>query len=307
MITDTTYTDTYPLVLPPPPPPPSAAVTTTGHMNKKNDDQQPFYSIEMQQEDNFFYDTANKPLHDSWSSKATIQNPFEQNVVLSRQNTLTDEPTEMHMDETTKMIHSLEKDEEQQEDREDQLLESEKSSATAAAASDKTEIMTKETITPAEPDSDREFDWNDDPDQVKPKRRKTARERFTAAMKNPCCWHYLSPIIKRIIIAILGSCIFIVIAVVIYATLPQPTEAQLADPNFTNVRSNVQCWMYWAAFMWHIFWITTFMLDMVPSIVSLWTKLFKGRRSEKVKSYMEVKYISTSGFWQKVVSNFRTM
>ncbi|CAO0793554.1 unnamed protein product [Mucor circinelloides] len=291
-IPDTTYTDTFPLV--PPPPPPSAAVTTTGHMNKKNNEQ-PFYSIEMQQEDNFFYDNTNKPLHDSWSSKSTLnpQNPFEQNIVLSRQNTLTDEPTEIHMDETTKMIHDLEEDEEKQEDQEDKLLESEKSS-TAIASSDKTEIITKETIAPQDPDSDREFDWNDDPDQVKPKRRKTARERFTAAMKNPCCWHYLSPIIKRVIIAILGSCIFIAIAVVIYATLPEPTEAQLADPNFTNVRSNVQCWMYWAAFMWHIFWITTFMLDMVPSIVSLWTKLFKGRRSEKVKSYMEY-YMSLKG------------
>lgn len=253
-------------------------------MNKKNDEQ-PFYSIEMQQEDHFFYDNSNKPLHDSWSSKSTLnpQNPFEQNAAISRQNTLTDEPIEIHMDETTKMIHDLEDDEEKQQNQEDKTMESEEKSL----ATSKTEIVNKETIV-EEADSDREFDWDDDPDQVKPKRRKTARERFTAAMKNPCCWHYLSPILKRIIIAILGSCIFIVVAIVIYVTLPEPTEAQLADPNFTNIRSNVQCWMYWAAFMWHIFWITTFMLDMVPSIVSLWTKLFKGRRSEKVKSYMEV-------------------
>lgn len=137
-------------------------------------------------------------------------------------------------------------------------------------------------------ESDREFDWNDDPDQVKPKRRKTAKERFQSVMKNPCCWHYLSPIVKRILIAVFGSCLFIVVAVVIFATLPEPTQEQLNDPNFKNVRSNVQCWMYWAAFMWHIFWLTTFMLDLGPSIVSLWTKLFKGRRSERVKSYMEV-------------------
>ncbi|KAI8636994.1 Mechanosensitive ion channel-domain-containing protein [Parasitella parasitica] len=289
--------DTFPLVQPPPPPPPPpplAAVTTLGHMSKKNDEQ-PFYSIEMQQEDHFFYDnTSGKPAHDSWSSKSTLnpQNPFEQNLVMSRQNTLTEEPTDIHMEETSKMIHDLENDENRQQDQEDKLLESEKSSSSVATS--KTEIVTKETVAKPDADSDGEFDWNDDPDQVKPKRRKTARERFTAAIKRPCCWHYLSPILKRIIIAILGSCIFVAIAVVIYATLPEPTEAQLADPKFTNVRSNVQCWMYWAAFMWHIFWITTFMLDMVPSIVSLWTKLFKGRRSEKVKSYMEY-YMSLKG------------
>ncbi|KAG1446026.1 hypothetical protein G6F56_009711 [Rhizopus delemar] len=94
-----------------------------------------------------------------------------------------------------------------------------------------------------EEDSDREFDWNDDPDHVKPKRRKTARERFQAAMNNPCCWHYLSPLLKRIIIAILGSCMFIIVAIVIYFTLPKPTEAEQQNPDFKNIRSNVQCWI----------------------------------------------------------------
>ncbi|CEG65196.1 hypothetical protein RMATCC62417_02028 [Rhizopus microsporus] len=151
---------------------------------------------------------------------------------------------------------------------------------------EKQEISNSTTVTGDE-DSDREFDWNDDPDQVKPKRRKTAKERFQAAMRNPCCWHYLSPLLKRIIIAIFGSCMFIIVAIVIYFTLPKPTDAEQQNPLFKNVRSNVQCWMYWAAFMWHIFWVTTFTLDSVPSIVSLWIKTFRGRRSERAKSYME--------------------
>jgi hypothetical protein len=298
-------TTSYPLV---PPPPPSAS-----HLNKmtssKNDDQ-PFYSIEMQQEDRFFYSTEqNKddPLttanssarssygptnpyaattsnHDSWSSKATLdphnglllQNPFGDEI--SRQNTLvTEEPLE-YMDETAKIIQELEDDEERQEEQEESTINNTTASTTPVTS----------TVDDKEEESDREFDWNDDPDQVKPKRRKTARERFTAAIKRPCCWHFLSPFIKRLIIALLGSCIFVVIAIVIYFTLPQPTQAQMNDPNFTNIRSNVQCWMYWAAFMWHIFWLTTFIMDFVPSIVSLFSKFFHGRRSEKVKSYMEV-------------------
>lgn len=266
----------------------------------------------MQQEDRFFYGDQNKddptntnnsnsarssytynnpystssPPHDSWSSRSSVdpniaiaQNPFGDEV--SRQNTLTEEPVDCLAD-TTKVLNELQADEEKQAEKEERDLELNSTGFNTA------------TTTPAqstvgdEPDSDREFDWDDDPDQVKPKRRKTARERFTAAMKRPCCWNYLSPLIKRIIIAIVGSCIFIIIAVVIYYTLPEPTEAEKSDPNFKNIRSNVQCWMYWAAFMWHIYWISTFMLDMVPSVVSLFSKFFHGRRSEKVKSYMEV-------------------
>jgi hypothetical protein len=117
----------------------------------------------------------------------------------------------------------------------------------------------------------------------------TARQRFNAAMAKPCCWHYLSPLLKRIIIALVGSATFIIVAVVVYFTLPKPTEEQMTDPSFTNTRSNLQVWLYWAAFMWHIFWITTFIFDLIPSIVSLWIKKFRGVRSERVKSYMEVK------------------
>ncbi|KAI9476278.1 MAG: Mechanosensitive ion channel-domain-containing protein [Benjaminiella poitrasii] len=304
--------DTTPLV-----PPPAA-----GHLNRKApNEEQPFYSIEMQQEDRFFYDdrsnkedsnhlpaayanpyatnTLNPTLHGSWSSKSSTvdinrdsfqQNPFEP---ISQQPTLQGSPEHHAMDETAKMIEGLEYDEERQ------LEEEEKNIRVNNTASSDSTIVSGQTSPTTKPssngDSDHDFDWNDDPDQVKPKRRKTARERFQAAMQNPCCWHYLSPVIKRLIIAILGSCIFITIAVVIFATLPEPTEAEKADPSFKNIRSNVQCWMYWAAFMWHIFWVTTFMLDLVPSIVSLWTKLFKGRRSEKVKSYMEY-YMSLKGY-----------
>ncbi|KAF7725863.1 hypothetical protein EC973_009195 [Apophysomyces ossiformis] len=136
-------------------------------------------------------------------------------------------------------------------------------------------------------DDDDDFDWNDDPDQPKPARRKTTRERIQAVMATPCCWHYLSPFMKRLLIALFGSAVFIAIAVCFYLLLPIPTEAEQNDVNFKNVRSNVQCWMYWAAFMWHIGWLTTVFIELVPKVVSLWTKIFKGRRSESVKSNME--------------------
>lgn len=137
-------------------------------------------------------------------------------------------------------------------------------------------------------DGDEEFDWNDDPDQPRPKRRKTTRQRIQEAMRRPCCWSYLSPVTKRFIFALVGSCVFITPAVCVNLLLPVPTEAERQDPNFKNVRSNLQCWLYWAAFQWHIGWVTTVVVEMVPSIVSMWTKMFRGRRSEKVKSAMEV-------------------
>lgn len=137
-------------------------------------------------------------------------------------------------------------------------------------------------------DDDDDFDWNDDPDQPKPRRRKTTRERIHEAMRRPCCWNYLSPFAKRLIFAIVGSCLFISAAICVYALLPEPTDEERAQPGFKNIRSNLQCWLYWAAFQWHIFWLTTVIVEAVPSAVSLWTKLFKGRRSERVKSAMEV-------------------
>ncbi|CAO3635676.1 unnamed protein product [Cunninghamella blakesleeana] len=136
-------------------------------------------------------------------------------------------------------------------------------------------------------DDDDEFDWNDDPDKPKLNRKVTKRERFQKAIRTPCCWHYLSSFMKRLIIGLLGSLIFIAVALVVFFYLPVPTDEEKNDPHFANVRSNVQLWMYWSAFMWHIGWITSMIIEIVPSIVSLWVKLFVGRRSEKVKSRLE--------------------
>lgn len=235
----------------------------------------------MQQEDSFFYDPNSTSNPYATTSKTALDplNPFEDQA--SRQNTLVAEPS-AYVNDATRITQELEDVEEKQLEQEERDL--------AGTANNTSSSTPAASVRGGDQDSDREFDWNDDPDQVKPKRRKTARERFTAAMKKPCCWHYLSPLLKRIIIAILGSCMFIVIAIVIFFALPEPTESQKLDPNFKNIRSNVQCWMYWAAFMWHIYWVTTFMMDVIPSAVSLFSKLFHGRRSEKVKSYMEVKY-----------------
>ncbi|KAI9029044.1 Mechanosensitive ion channel-domain-containing protein [Phycomyces nitens] len=116
-------------------------------------------------------------------------------------------------------------------------------------------------------------------------------------MARQCCWHYLSPLIRRIILALSGSCMFAAIGVCIYLFLPYPTEEEKRDPNFRNVRSNVQCWMYWAAFMWHIGWVTTIVIELIPTVVSTWTKIFKGRRSESVKTYMEASQYYMSLKW----------
>ncbi|KAI8143932.1 Mechanosensitive ion channel-domain-containing protein [Fennellomyces sp. T-0311] len=144
-------------------------------------------------------------------------------------------------------------------------------------------------------DDDDEFDWDDDEDQARPKRRKTTRQRIQDAMRRPCCWSYLSPFTKRLIFALVGSCVFITPAVCVNLFLPVPTEEERADPNFKNVRSNLQIWLYWAAFVWHCGWATTVIVESVPSIVSLWTKIFKGRRSERVKSAMEY-YMSLKSY-----------
>ncbi|KAG1465409.1 hypothetical protein G6F56_004890 [Rhizopus delemar] len=85
-------------------------------------------------------------------------------------------------------------------------------------------------------DSDGEFDWNEELDPLKLKRKKTAKERLQAAIRDPCCWDYLSPLIKRVIIAFLGSCLFIVVAIIINLTLPKPTAEERKDPNFKNIR-----------------------------------------------------------------------
>ncbi|KAI8978039.1 Mechanosensitive ion channel-domain-containing protein [Pilobolus umbonatus] len=131
-----------------------------------------------------------------------------------------------------------------------------------------------------------DFDWNADPD-VKPIRRQTTLRKLKGFIDRPCCWHYLSPLVKRVFIAISGSVMFVGIAIIIYFTLPAATEEERARPGFKNIRSNVQCWMYWAAFMWHAVWITLIVSDLLPSLISHFTKKFTGRRSEKIKTYLE--------------------
>ncbi|KAG2224176.1 hypothetical protein INT45_001294 [Circinella minor] len=136
-------------------------------------------------------------------------------------------------------------------------------------------------------DEDDEFDWNDDPDTPRPKRRKTTKQKIQDAMRQPCCWSYLSPFSKRFILALVGSCVFITPAVCVNQLLPVPTEEEKADPDFKNVRSNLQLWLYWAASLHCAAWIVAVLVESVPAVVSLWTKMFKGRRSEKVKTAME--------------------
>jgi hypothetical protein len=138
-------------------------------------------------------------------------------------------------------------------------------------------------------DEDSSFDWGDDIDNKCQKRDPTLRfARLARCYHKYCFWHYLSQFMKRVVIAVLGSLIFITIGVCVYIYFPTPTESEKADPRFANVRSNVQLWMYWLAFMWHIAWITTFVIEVIPYLVSKWIKVFRGRRSERFKSYMEV-------------------
>jgi len=137
--------------------------------------------------------------------------------------------------------------------------------------------------------SDSEFDWNADPNEAeKPKRRRTTREKIKSVMEQPCCWHYLSSFSKRFLIGFGGSCLFVGVAVLVHFLIPYPSAEEEASPNFPNVRNNVQCWMYWSAIMWTIGWFTTIFVEALPSFVSMWVKVFMGRRSEMVKSQLEV-------------------
>ncbi|KAI9485351.1 MAG: hypothetical protein EXX96DRAFT_645318 [Benjaminiella poitrasii] len=142
-------------------------------------------------------------------------------------------------------------------------------------------------------DQDHDFEWDDDlgektlPETKVANKKKTTFRRMKAAYRKYCFWHYLSSFMKRVVIAVIGSSIFITVGVCVYIYVPRPTQAESEDPNYTNVRDNVQIWMYWAAFMWHIAWITTFVIDAIPSLLTKWIKFFRGRRSERVKTYME--------------------
>lgn len=136
-----------------------------------------------------------------------------------------------------------------------------------------------------------EFDWNEDPaaDQPQIKRRKTARQLLQLIACRPsCCWRYLSPFSKRLILALVGSIVFSTPAICVNLLMAVPSEEERTLPDFKNMRSNLQCWLYWTAFQWHIGWVTTVFVEIIPAVVSMWTKLFKGRRSERVKSAMEV-------------------
>lgn len=143
-------------------------------------------------------------------------------------------------------------------------------------------------------DKDHSFDWDDEDDIDKNKRitpeieRHHTVKRIRGMYRKYCCWHYLSQFMKRVVIAVIGSSLFITVGVCVYIYVPHPSEEDLANPEFTNVRANIQVWMFWAAFMWHIAWVVTFLIEAVPIVVYKWVKFFRGRRSEKVKTYMEV-------------------
>ncbi|CAO3610465.1 unnamed protein product [Cunninghamella echinulata] len=148
-----------------------------------------------------------------------------------------------------------------------------------------------------EEEEEEEFDWNEDPEN-KLKRRRSAREKLKEKNNNTyCCWHYLTPLVQRSIIAFLGSSIFVIISLCVHFLVPKATPEQQNDPNFKNTRDNVQLWMWWASFMWTDAWVIAVVVHLVPSAVSLWVKTFVGRRSEKVKTrliyYMSMKRYTT--------------
>jgi hypothetical protein len=164
--------------------------------------------------------------------------------------------------------------------------------------SHKINLNTDEEEADIDDDKDHDFDWNDNPDSsenpanASSMQRSTTIKRIRKVYRKCCCWNYLSNFMKRVVIAIVGSSIFITVGVCVYIYFPRPSEAELADPEFTNIRANVQAWMYWAAFMWHIAWITTFLIEAVPFLVSKWVKVFRGRRSERLKTYLEVTIVN---------------
>ncbi|KAI7871625.1 hypothetical protein BDF14DRAFT_1762994 [Spinellus fusiger] len=136
-------------------------------------------------------------------------------------------------------------------------------------------------------DNDDDFDWNDDPDQNKVEKRRLAREHLHRSNHYYNCWYYLSPFIRRSILAMLGSCFFIIIGVCIHLLIPHVTTEERNHKEFIDIRSHLQCWLYWAAFMWHISWFTVLVIELVPTMISKWTKAFNGRCSESLKNYME--------------------
>ncbi|CAO3610461.1 unnamed protein product [Cunninghamella echinulata] len=135
-------------------------------------------------------------------------------------------------------------------------------------------------------DEDEEFDWfENDRQQDKLKRSKSSIRRAKHKnVRQPCCWHFLTPYMKRFLICFIGSFTFIIIAVLAHVYLPEGTIQQQSDSNFKNVSKNVQAWMWWAAFMWSISWITSIVSQLIPSIVRYFTKSITGSQSENVKT-----------------------
>lgn len=103
-------------------------------------------------------------------------------------------------------------------------------------------------------------------------------------------WHYLSPFMKQFIVGTSGSCVLIGVALAVHFLMPVPSASDSANPNFQNVRSNVQAWMWWAAFMWSISWLTVWFVEMLPKSVESWARKITGKRSEETKSRLEVSF-----------------
>ncbi|KAI8144727.1 hypothetical protein BJV82DRAFT_57389 [Fennellomyces sp. T-0311] len=92
---------------------------------------------------------------------------------------------------------------------------------------------------------------------------------------------------KRYVIALLGSCLFITVAVCFQHFVPRATPEEQATPGFHNYRANVQCWMWWAAGLWHFIFIISMVIELIPLLISWWSKTFTGLRYERVKTRME--------------------
>ncbi|KAI8970443.1 hypothetical protein BDF20DRAFT_838801 [Mycotypha africana] len=149
-------------------------------------------------------------------------------------------------------------------------------------------------------DNDQNFEWDQTSDEeddsgflhraasssTEKECRRFFRQARTAYNKY-CCWNYLSHFMKQVIIAVIGSSLFTTAAVCVNIFSPCPTFQYEVDPNFTNIRSNDQILLYWAAFMWGFSWITIFTIEAIPIVVSKWCKTFLSHRSEQVKTNME--------------------
>ncbi|KAI9308765.1 Mechanosensitive ion channel-domain-containing protein [Cunninghamella echinulata] len=110
-------------------------------------------------------------------------------------------------------------------------------------------------------DEDEEFDWfEDDRQQDKLKRSKSSIRRAKHKnIKQPCCWHYLTPYMKRFLICFIGSFTFIIIAILAHIYLPEGTIQQQNDPNFKNYYIDIRSYVVflivsaWNVGIWSVF------------------------------------------------------